>query len=111
MPAKKEKKVVAPAEPVLDSPEDVEAAKLDKEIDNETAAPAGTPTGSKNTAQVGAVSVKEVDGVKSITPTGRFEAVECLIFNEFGVHAGTEPTPTDAARKASSFNTTRKFRN
>lgn len=105
MAKKKSEEKAVEETPVVD-----EATKLEEQIDADTAAPEGVKTG-KTGVQVDSVVVREdEDGVKSITPTGKFVAVGVLIFNEFGVHAGTEPNENEAAKKASSFNTTRKFR-
>lgn len=87
------------------------AKELEDQIKKDTAGPEGAKTGKTGVVTDGVRQVfEDKNGIKSITPTGKFESVGNLIFNEFGVHAGTEPNDSEAAKKASSFNTTRKLR-
>lgn len=84
-----------------------EVEKLDKEIEAETTAPEGVKTDKKtrkSTPPAETSVTESKDGVKTITPTGRFVAIENLIFNERGQHVGTEESPSVAARKVERFN-------
>lgn len=99
-----EAELAAPVEAVVEDAADA----LDKEIEAATKAPEGVKTAKPGVATSLKVTTK--DGVKTIAPTGRFESIDNLIFNEVGQHVGTEENENIAAKKAGSFNTQRKFR-
>lgn len=87
-----------------------EEAALAAQIDVDKKAPEGVKTGATGVVSSPSPVRENEAGVKSIAPTGRFESVGNLIFNEFGQHCGTEDNDSTAAKKAGSFNTQRKFR-
>lgn len=95
------------AAPVLSDAEREQAA-LDASVDAATAAPDGVstarPEASLNPLPADAVLVDVETGVRSIKPTGKFEAIANEIFNRQGVHVGTEDSHQTAARKTDRFN-------
>lgn len=103
-PKAKAKAKVGAATPAPETEVNKDAAALEAEVDTATAAPEGVPVAVEPKTAVAAKPKKNEDGQKSITPTGKFEAVGVEIYNKAGVLIGVEVDEATAARKADRYN-------